>query len=73
MVQQASAAARQQLTKPLKSLLFTLPLPPLVCMFTWHDCADVLESEFIYVGYVGSKYLDEKVRSERTDFDISEN
>lgn len=31
------------------------------------------ESEFIYVGYVGSKYLDEKVRSERTDFDISEN
>jgi hypothetical protein len=31
------------------------------------------ESEFIYVGYVCSKYLDEKVRSERTDFDISEN
>jgi hypothetical protein len=30
------------------------------------------ESEFVYVGYVGSKYLNEKVRSERTDFDISE-
>ena len=30
------------------------------------------ESEFIYVCYVASKYLDKKVRSERTDFDISE-
>lgn len=31
------------------------------------------ESGFIYVGYVSSKYLDEKVHSERTDFDIAEN
>jgi hypothetical protein len=31
------------------------------------------ESEFVYVGYVGSRYLDDRVRSERTDFAISEN
>jgi hypothetical protein len=30
------------------------------------------ESDFFYVGYVGSKYLDDKVRAERTDFDIAE-
>jgi hypothetical protein len=30
------------------------------------------ENEFVYVGYVCSKYLDEKVCSERIDFDISE-
>ena len=31
------------------------------------------DSEFVYVCYVGSQFLDERVRSERTDFDISEN
>lgn len=30
------------------------------------------DSEFVYVCYVASTYLDERVRSERTDFDISE-
>ena len=31
------------------------------------------DSDFVYVCYVRSQFLDERVRSERTDFDISEN